>query len=235
VTARWRIRLAGAGVAWWLCAAAGAQAQTVPGPRRPAGPPRVEVSLLGVLVTGGDMGSSSAMLIGNQGPSGPPTPLFQTDTRVSAAAGAELRFGGRLTERLFVEGGLQYTRPDLQVRVSGDLEGAADVTASSPLTQVTVDAGLQYRFGRGRLRPFAMGGVGYLRQLDGPRTTVGTGQVFYGGGGVRYGLGRARPRGGHRVAVRADVRAVSYRGGILDDEGRSLGLVAGAGLTFGLW
>jgi hypothetical protein len=160
--------------------------------------------------------------------------LFRTTTRITGSSAVDVRVAARVAAGLYAEGGISYGRPELQVRVSGDVEGAPDVDATSALTQVTVEGGLQYRFGRGRLTPFVMGGAGYLRQLDDPRTTVGTGQVYFGGGGVRYGLGTPRPRGGYTWALRGDVRVVGYRGGILEGDQRPAGLVAGAGVSFGL-
>lgn len=217
-----------------VCVVYPVPASAQPAPRPPAGPPRVEVSILGLYATGGDLGSADATLIGNQTPTGSSSVLFRTGTRLVGAPVADVRVAVRLTRALLVEGGIGYGRPDLRVRVSGDVEGAPDITAASRLTQVTVEGGAQYRFGRGRLTPFVMGGGGYLRQLDDPRTTLGTGQVYFGGGGARYGLGAPRRGGGYTWALRGDVRVVGYRGGIIEGASRPVGLVAGAGVSLGL-
>lgn len=209
---------------------ASAQADVSPA-RQPAGPPRVEVSLLGLLATGGDLGSSEATLLGNSSPAGSPTPLFTSRTRLAAAPLGEVRAGVRLARGWLAEVGVSYGRPVLEVRLTNDIEDAPDVTATSRLTQLVVDGALVHRWQRGRLSPFVIGGAGYLRQLDEPRTTVGTGQVYAGGGGLLVGIGRSRPDVGYRFQVRGDVRVVGYRGGLLLADDRPVGVVAGVGLT----
>lgn len=76
------------------------------------------------------------------------------------------------------------------------------------------------RRGSARLRPFVVGGGGYLRQLHEERTLVETGQLYYGGFGARYWL-----RGGSGTArafgLRGDLRANLRRGGIdFEDKNR---------------
>jgi hypothetical protein len=61
--------------------------------------------------------------------------------------------------------------------------------------------------------------VGYLRQLYDERTLVETGQVYYGGGGVRYWLrGGAGARGS--LGLRGDVRATWRHDGV-EFEGKT--------------
>lgn len=200
-----------------------------------SGPARVEVSVSGLLATGGDLGGSNASLLENRVPTGGTVRLFQTDARLATAPGAEVRGAVRLSRGWRVEGGVGYTRPILEVVLSNDYENAAGVTATTRVTQVIVDGALVHRWETGRLSPFILGGAGYLRQLDTPRTTVGTGQVYFGGGGLTYGLGAPRPGAGHRVRIRGDVRVVSYAGGLPLIDERPVGVVAGAGITFALW
>lgn len=208
-------------------------AQVQPSGQRPPASqlPRIDVSVLGGVSTGGDLGASDAALVGNTSSGGSLATLFTTRTRLAAAPLGEVRVGVRLVQGWVVEGGVSYGRPALQVRLANDLETASDATATSRLTQVVADGALVHRWRRGRLSPFVMGGAGYLRQLDEPRTTVGTGQVYFGGGGVLVGIGRARPGGLQRLQVRGDVRLVGYRGGLPLVDERPLGVVAGLGLT----
>ena len=49
---------------------------------------------------------------------------FTTDNRVRQAFGVQARIGFIVTPALVVEGGLRFTRPVYEVRVSGDAEGA---------------------------------------------------------------------------------------------------------------
>jgi len=191
----------------------------------------VEVSVLGLFATGGDLGSSDATLLGNSSPGGSPATLFTSRTRLAAAPLGEVRAGVRLAKGWLAEAGVGYGRPVLQVRLANDIEDAPDVTATSRLTHLVVDGALVHRWRRGGLSPFVIGGAGYLRQLDEPRTTVGTGQVYFGGGGVLVGIGRPRPGGGYLFQVRGDVRVVGYRGGLIVVDERPVGLVAGVGLT----
>ena len=173
--------------------------------------------------------------IDNQVPTGDTATYFEADSRLTAGTGVEGRVSVRIRGRWFVEGGLSYTRPRLEVRLEGDIEDAAPVTASTPIRQVVADGALVRRLAgpRARVVPFVSGGAGYLRQLDDPRTTVGQGQTYFGGGGVLIALGRgatgttgALPR----VRLRGDVRVVGYHGGLPLVDARRVGVVGGIGV-----
>ena len=185
-------------------------------------------------MSGADLGETRATMLTNQVPTSGETALFTTDTSIGAAALVEGRLGFRLSRAWAIEAGLEYGHPELSVDISGDVEGAPDVTATSELTQLIVDAGLQYRWQGRRVTPFVMGGGGYLRQLDEPRTTAETGYVFYGGGGVRVALapdGRGFVR---RLALRGDARLVWLRDGITLNEDRGPAFSVSGGLSIGL-
>lgn len=193
--------------------------------------PRVEVTGLVGVFGGASLGETDAVLLTNGVPAGGHSTLFTTRTDVTTAAMVEGRVGVRAFGNVWVEGGASYARPDLAVEIAGDVEGAPDVTATSRLTQIVADVGLQYRWRGRRLQPFAAAGGGYLRQLDEPRTTAETGSVLYAGGGAVVRLapdGRGVMR---RLALRGDVRLVWLRGGIDLDEGRTPALVAAGGLS----
>lgn len=193
--------------------------------------PRAEVSVLGMVSTGGDLGTSEATLLGNSVPSGAPVRLFEAEARLPSTPSGEVRVGVRVTRAWLVEGGVSFARPRIEVMLSNDLEGASDVMAGANLTQVTLDGALVRRWARGRLAPFALAGAGYVRHLDVPRTTMGTGQVYYAGGGMLYGLGSARRGAGHLFRLRADVRLVGHRGGVALMDARPLGVTAGVGFA----
>lgn len=137
-----------------------------------------------------------------------PLTLFQGEPRFDGGAGAEAHLGVYLGRHVSIEGGLQFSRPSLVVRTSGDFEDAPDTTSSTPVTQYVIDGSLLYHFGAGRLTPFASVGAGYVRQLLEDNSIVETGDEIHGGGGVKYWLG-----GGHRFGLRAEARA-SSRGGV---------------------
>ena len=197
---------------------------------------RIELSVMGGLFGGGDLGDDQARMLTNQAPTGGTTALFTTSARIDAAPLVEGRVGVRLGRNVWVEGGASYARPDFAVDIAADIEGAPDVTALSTLTQVTVDGSLQYRWTRPgrRWAPFVMAGAGYLRQLDDTRATAETGWLAQGGGGA---LARLSPKGDgfwRRLAIRGDVRAVWLRDAIVLNAQRGVTFTASAGLTLEL-
>ncbi len=199
-----------------------------------ARPARFEVAMLGGVFGGADLGRASADLLTNQVASGAPTSLFTTRSEMTTAPAVEGRVGAGLTRALWVEAGLSYARPDFSVEISGDVEGAPDVTATSRLTQLVADVGVQYRWRGRRISPFVMAGGGYLRQLDEPRTTAETGAMYYGGGGILLHVAPASRGFLRRLAVRADVRAAWLRGGVRLVDERGPSIVASGGLSIGL-
>lgn len=167
----------------------------------------------GVIWTGGyPIGDVTAQLRGNAvGSNPPPFMLFQAESSVDAAAGAEARVGFAMSRSLTLEVGVSYQRPGLTTSLSQDAEIAAVTIDAERLSQYVIDIGAVWQLPRitlgRRVRPFVIAGGGYLRQLYDERTLVETGSVYYAGGGVRYWL-----RGGdglrRSVGLRADGRAL---------------------------
>ncbi len=221
---------------WWALAglvlsAAPVLAQQPPS-LRTAGERRFEVTVLGGVFGGADLGDAPANMSANDVPSSGQAALFITKTSITDAPVVEGRVGVRLAGGWWAEGGLSYAQPDFAVRLSADTEGAPDVTATSRLTQVVMDGALQYRWTGRRVSPFVMAGGGYLRQLDEPRTTAEAGSAMYAGGGVRVRLSRA-PRGWtSRLTLRGDARLVWLRGGIRLADERAPTFIAVAGLAY---
>ncbi len=170
------------------------------------------------------IGDSTAQLRGNAaGPSPPPFTLFSSSSEVGSVTSVVARVGFTLTPRLVLEGGAAFGTPRVPVAMSRDPEASPQQLAGEQLKQYLFDAAvvwhLPMRWGV-RVRPFVIGGVGYLRQLHEERTLAETGQVYYGGLGVRHWR-----RGGSGVArafgLRGDVRANVRLGGIdFDDKNR---------------
>ncbi len=206
------LRCAGAMVLVCLCAA-GAGAQEAPALR----PHRVVLDG-GVHWSGGyPIGDATAQLRGNAaGNAPPPFTLFAARSDVTRATSVDVRVGFALTSRWLIEAGASFGMPRVGVAISADREAAAQALEGEQLKQYVVDAAvlwhLPVRVGA-RARPFVIGGGGYLRQLHEERTLLETGQVFYGGGGVRYWL-RGGSGAGRAVGLRGDVRATVRRGGI---------------------
>ena len=115
-----------------------------------------------------------------------PVTLFRTTTRLDGGVGVSAGFGLRATSTVWAETAVRYRSTQLLTDVTGDIEGAADTTASESVQQLQVDAGgqwLVHRWQRGRLTPYLSGGAGYARQLLGDGTMVTSGASGYAGGG----------------------------------------------------
>ena len=176
-----------------------------------------------VTVTGGlnwsggyDIGTSRAVLRTNAtGPTPPPFTLFNVDSRIAPAPGAEVRVGVGVMSRMSVEGGLLFARRRLPFRVFGDAEAPSDELEGESIQHFLFDGGVLYEIAlpQPQLRLFASGGAGYLRQLHQDRTLVESGQVYYLGGGARYWL-RGLPASARSVGLRGDLRVNFRRGAI---------------------
>ena len=172
---------------------------------------------------GYDIGQSSAQLRPNSpGTTAPPFTLFTVDSRIAPSPGGEARVGVAITPRFTLEGGVLLANRRLAFAISADPERAAEQFEGETLHQYVFDAGVTWELPvvrRGRVRTFASGGAGYLRQLHQDRTLVETGQVYYVGGGARYWL-RGRPASSRSLGIRSDLRLNVRRRGI-DFEDRS--------------
>ena len=184
-----------------------------------------QVTINGGLVWSGgyDIGQSNAQLRSNApGTTAPPFTLFTVDSRIASSPGGEVRAGVAITPRFTVEGGVLLANRRLPFAVSGDSESAAQQLDGETVHHYVFDAGVTWdvpALPRSRLRTFASGGAGYLRQLHQDRTLVETGQVYYVGGGARYWL-RGRPTSSRSLGIRGDLRLNISRHGI-DFEDRS--------------
>ncbi|MEW6322496.1 MAG: hypothetical protein AB1635_15585 [Acidobacteriota bacterium] len=178
---------------------------------------RLTASIGGLWLGGYDVGSRAATLRGpGSGPTPPPFTLFTVDGAFAGAGGVEARLGVTLAPRWSVEVSGTYARPRLAADVGGDGEAGAVSFEGERISQYTVEGSLVWDLGPrlgARARPYLIGGGGYLRQLHEDRVLVVTGQVYHGGGGVRYWL---RGADGSRLAVgvRGEARIVARRRGI---------------------
>ena len=189
-----------------------------------------EVAHAQVTINGGlgwsggyDIGRSSAQLRPNSpGATAPAVTLFNVDSRIAPSPGGEVRVGVAISPRFAVEGGVLLANRRLAFAVSGDPESAAQQFDGETLHQYLFDAGVTLELPvlrHHRVRTFASGGAGYLRQLHQDRTLVETGQVYYVGGGARYWL-RGRPASSRSLGLRGDLRLNVRRRGI-DFENRT--------------
>ena len=199
------------------------------GPGAGSGQGRWELSGGGVLVAGYGLGESDAELTPNSG-SAPSFDQFTTDNRVRQAFGVQARIGFIVTPALVVEGGLRFTKPVYEVRVSGDSEDGADTTAEETLSQYVFDGSVVWNvtgaaFAGQRAVPIFYGGAGYLRELHEDDALVEDGLEYHAGGGIKWWFGQGR-RG---LGVRGEV-GISIRDGGFDfkDSLRVVPIVAGS-------
>ena len=141
--------------------------------------------------------------------SGSPYRLFESDTHLGGTAFFEARVGFALTKRVAIEGRAAVAKPALETTVSSDAEISGSFTAVEDIDQYIFDGGVLVRLDELQalgLMPFAIGGLGYIRQLHEDQRLVETGHLFYVGGGVMREL-FSRPQGFIRSgSIRADLR-----------------------------
>ncbi len=185
----------------------------------------------GVLWSQGfDLGSTPAILTANPAISSSPFQLFDSDTQLDPALGAQARLGVYLSPRVSFEGGIQYSRPKLSTRVSGDAEGADAATLSETMTRYVFDGAVVVHLGNlgGRAVPFVTGGAGYIRELHAGNELVETGTQYYAGAGVKVWFGQTR----RRFGIRGDA-GFAVRDGAFDfEEGRRTVPTAGASVLY---
>jgi hypothetical protein len=209
-----------------------AVAQPATGTASPPRTHRLSIAAGAVWAGGYPVGDRAAEIRRNAPGSTPPSfTVFRAESTFQSTAGFEARIGFALTSSLTIEGGAQWSKPHLLVEITQDTEGASASFDGQVISQYVIDASVIWRVPgfrqSARVRPFAMGGVGYLRQLYDERTLVETGEIYHVGGGVQYlfrgAEGRRRPLG-----VRADVRANIRRHGIeFAEEARTYPTVSG--------
>jgi hypothetical protein len=140
--------------------------------------------------------------------------LFATATSLRPATGADARMAVRLISGLRAEGAFVFAATDLATRVTGDTEGAADVTVTDRIQEYSFEGGIRGELARwrvGRLSPFATAGGAYVRHAHDGRRIVDAGHLWYVGAGFTYPISR-------RVGLRSDVRADFLSGGAALDE-----------------
>lgn len=168
-------------------------------------PGSIDVGAAFAFTGGYDAGSAAANETRNPSLGSTPLPLFQTDSRVLAVPGVDLRAGVYLSPRLLVEATFGYSRPTLRTKVSADFEGAPDVTAGTNVSSFVFGGGVEYRLAERAWTPFVAGGAGQVREVpDGGDVLTST--EVHAGGGVRHALTHGR----HPFSLRAEGLA-SYR------------------------
>jgi hypothetical protein len=223
-------------------AIAATAARSGAGPRGLGRARSIEVSASVVWMAPASLGSSTARMVTNDA-SGSPYLYFTASADLQSAAGLETRFTYNLTRMFAVEGGLTYSRPGVSFTIANDVEGVPGFTATGEsISQFFLDVNaIAYIPGAtlagGKVRMFAEGGVGYLRQLHGQTgpmagyLTAETGQVYHVGGGLKYFF-RVRPKGLVKgLGVRVDGRLYIMNGGFSFDGRKPKTAALGAGIV----
>lgn len=210
-----------------LCVAEAA-AQTV-GALRPR---RVTASVGAGLLGGYPIGSVDGNLRRNTAGTPSPFTLLHAESEIERARTVEARVAVALSRAFEVELGGLYATPQLTVNISRDAEHDGGVTASEALAHYGVEISGVYLIpgpAGWRLRPYVIGGGGYLRQLHEGRLRLETGSTVHAGGGLRYWIVGGRT-GRLAVGARAEARYVRRNAGIdFEDASRtfpSLSLLA---------
>jgi hypothetical protein len=195
-------------------------------------PGRLEIDFGGGWLTGGSLGSADAELLANERERRP-FELFAVDGRFGGSPTFHARAGFALNRRYALEGGMAFSRPDVEVSTSADVEGGPSLAVVERIDQYVFDGSLIILIDEARIGtstvPYAAVGGGYLRQLHEGLTLVEHGYLLHGGGGLKHWL-RARRTGRLRAAgVRADVRIYAMSSGVsLDDRPRPRIAISGS-------
>lgn len=200
------------------CLPSGAGAQVFIGSDKPR-PGTVEASGGGLFTTSQDLPARAAVLTGN--PSGGLSSFeqFNTESSIGPVVGVQGTVAVYVTRALAIEGGLQFSRPQLKIELTDDTEDAPDVTASSTMTEYLFTGSLVYHFGASpRTVPFIAAGAGHLRDVHAGNDLVETGTEYHGKAGVKMWFGAVR-----KFGLRAE-GGVSLRSGgfSFDDDRRTV-------------
>lgn len=194
------------------------------GPR----PGSAEIGGGGFWSGGQNLPASAATLTVNPTSGLPSFDLFEVDPTLDSAIGVLGTVGVYITRSLAIEGGVQFSRPKLNVRLTNDAEDAPDVTASTTITSYLFTGSLVYHFGNaGRTVPFIAGGAGHIRDVHAGNEVVETGTEFHGKAGIKSWFGRRRNFG-----FRAEGGISVRDGGFSYDEDRRIVPSAAASLLY---
>ena len=197
-----------------------------------AGGPRpgaVEISGGGTWFAGQELADRTAVLTPNSGTGSAAFELFTSESTLKPAFGAQALVGYYVTRAFAIEGGVQYSRPKLSVRLDGDFEDAPAVTATSEITQYLFTGSAVYHFGSSpRSAPFIALGAGHLRDVQNGNELIETGVEYHGKVGLKYWSGTGRGRVGLRLEGGVSVQT----GGFTFEEDRRVLPTAAVSLTY---
>jgi hypothetical protein len=189
------------------------------------GPPGSRLTMSAGMLTSGGYGIGDAAAQMRRSAPGPESlvTVLRAESRIGTATGLDARLAWALNNDVAVEVGGSYMAPTLGVTISQDAE-VPGAMAAERLAQFATEVSALYHLSisgaASRVRPYIVGGVGYLWQVREDRVTRETGRTIHTGGGVNYSVRsgvRGRPFG-----VRGEARFVHRSGGIeFQDKGRN--------------
>lgn len=169
-------------------------------------PGSMEVAGGGLWTAGQSLSSTPASLTPNPAGGQSSFDLFNSEPRIGQAFGGQALLAVYVTRSLAIEGGFQYSRPTLEVRLEDDFEDAPDVTASTSINAYLFTGSLVYHFAtRGNTVPFVAAGAGHIREAAAGNEAIETGVEYHGKVGVKSRFGRLR-RWGWRAEAGISVR-----------------------------
>jgi hypothetical protein len=155
--------------------------------------------------------------------------LFESRTRLEAVSAIEAGLGVRVAPNVWLEASGSYGRSDLSVRLTSDVEGIPDTTATEPIRELTVEGLLRMRLARWQLgahaTPFVSAGGGYVRDLHDERALVESGGLAHVGIGLDVMAGAT-------AGIRFDGRAMFRFGGLVFDDDVRTSPAVGASVYF---
>jgi len=177
-------------------------------------------------------GSASADLIR---PDGGVLPLLRTQADFGAGPGVEVRLATAVTRRLAAAVTGSWTRTDVRVRVTEDVDGAPPLTLAETVSRVAIEgAGLWTLATRPRASIYARAGAGWMREVAGGGLLVEDGGIGTVGAGVKYWWRLPPPGRGRALGLSAEGRAVVRSGGLrLGARGLRVSPAASVGLVMG--
>ena len=196
---------------------------------QPADPPssRVEIGIGGLWIGRQPLGQRD---LTETTAAGTARTLFSLSSELAGGAGFAGRAGVRVTRSFVVEAEGSYIKPQLRIALSGDIEGAAPVTATETIQQFTIGGGVLWYVPVSRtprVTPFVTAGGGYLSQLHEQDTLVEAGRFYQVGGGISTLLVTGRHFHTKGIGARLDARAVNRSKGVAFDGGSKTSPAAG--------
>ena len=187
-----------------------------------------------------DAGTRDASMTANGLGEVAPVRFFSASGKTRSGAVGVGTLGINVSRQFGVEGGFQFSRPSLSVRVDQDVEQTPAVTVKgTSFEQYVGEGNFVYHFNNSRFDnrktvPFVLAGAGVLRQKADDGTTE-TGTIYQAGLGFKWLSSLSNTGRAHGLGMRLDVRYIFRNGGFdFEDEQYRSFFVFTATALFGL-